>query len=318
MNIQEIEDKWRILQPERNTAYRSLRISSDCLPDLYIGIDIKNIRCLILKLPDNHSIQFSPVFKENLSVELFSETSWVILKLANIYYQDLFNDLIFALYNKIKDIHYYKEAANVFLDTFHRWSQFFEEGTSDLLSQQVVIGIFGELQYLLRKIESENPIPINELLQSWQGPYDIGHDFIFGDHNIEVKTKDVDGLDIQVSSEFQLQPEYQKGLFLAVVNITESVTGFSLSDLIFAIRKAINIRLGDPSILLQAIRQKGLNFSNLTRYDHLKYAMVNIVTYDCIHPEFPKIVKNDISQFITNVKYRIRIARLEKFIIDIL
>ena len=109
MDVQELDRKWTSLKPDAQGTFKSLRISADCIPDLYIGIDLNNIRCLILKLPEKHQINFASVLKQNLSIELYRESNWVILKLSNSQYADLFNDLILSLYTKIKDVREVKE-----------------------------------------------------------------------------------------------------------------------------------------------------------------------------------------------------------------
>src|ERR1700755_2907757 len=104
MNTEDLEKKWKELNPEKTSSFKSLRFSPDCIPDLFIGIDLAAIRCLILKIPKDHIVNFQSVARQNLSIEHYKETHWIILKLTSQIYADLFNDLIISLYEKIKSI----------------------------------------------------------------------------------------------------------------------------------------------------------------------------------------------------------------------
>lgn len=314
MTITELQTKWTGLKPESKGSFKSLRISSDCIPDLYIGVDHANVRCLILKLPTSHSLDFQSIIKQNLSIELFRETHWIILKLTNVVYSDLFNDLILSLYNKIEKLGSVKEYTTIFIETFYKWSEFFEDNSTNRLSEETIFGIFGELQFLKDVIEQKNTAFINDLLLSWRGPYDTGHDFIFLDQNVEVKTKEQSNVDIRISSEYQLEAEPNKPLTLAVINVLKNNNGISLHDIVMSIRQLIIERLGDFTIVLKGLAQKGLTLVNLSEYDNYRFTSVNIVSYDCTHEHFPKIINSQLSDFISSVKYNIRVNALDTFI----
>lgn len=316
MDVSELDNKWKSLRPDTQGAFKSLRLSADCIPEIYIGLDANGIRCLILKLPARHSINFASVIKQNLSIELFNETNWIILKLTNALYSDLFNDLIISLYNKVKSLREVSAYTKILIDAFYRWNEFFEDSNSNRLSDEALMGIIGEMFYLLWEIQVNDPLKINEVLSSWQGPFDKGQDFIFSNRNVEVKTKQQSTLDVRISSEFQLQAEIGKELRLVVATVAVDSDGVSITDLTNRIRTLVVERLGDFSILLRAFHQKGLTIVNLSEYNHLKLRFLQMIAYDCMHPEFPKITVDSKSPLINTVKYNIRISELDGFIID--
>lgn len=315
MDANELESKWSGLRPDAQGTFKSLRITGDCIPDLYIGIDLNNTRCLILKLPERHSTNFVTVVKQNLSLEFFGETNWVLLKLSNALYKDLFNDLILSLYDKVKALIDVNQYTTILIDVFYRWSEFFEDGSANILSEEIIMGLVGEMHYLVWEIENGAPLEINEILLSWHGPFDRGNDFVFNNRNVEVKTKQIDALDVMISSEFQMQPEIGKGLHLIVVDLVKEQEGISLSDLTNKVRSLIVSRMGDFSILLKAFRQKGLTMLNISNYDHIKFTFVSMLGYDCIRESFPKINVDTKPRLVNNVKYNIRISELGSFII---
>ncbi len=316
MTITELEAKWDKLKPEHKDGFKSIRINSDCLPDLFIGLDINNIRCLILKLPSINDTDFQSIIKQNLSIELFRESQWIIIKLLNTSFSDLFNDLIMSLFNKIKNEVNSESYVRIFIEIFYKWSEFFIDNTLNRLSDITIQGIYGELLFLNEIISQKNSDSINEILLSWQGLYDRGHDFIFNDINIEVKTKEENNLDISISSEFQLEPEPGKPLKLVVVSILKNNSGSSLGQLLLSTRQLVVERLGDFTIVLKSLAQKGLTLKNIYEYEHLKFEHINIITYDCMNTSFPKIIRSGIPALINNVRYSVRITALKEFIID--
>jgi hypothetical protein len=316
MNINELELKWDLLKPENKDGFKSIRISPDCIPDLYIGIDINSIRCLILKLPLINDTDFQSIIKQNLSIELFRDSKWIVIKLLNNSFTDLFNDLIMSLFNKIKDEVNSENYIRIFIEIFYKWSEFFIDNSINRLSELTIQGIYGELLFLNEMISQKKSDNVNEIIQSWQGLYDRGHDFIFNDINIEVKTKEENNLDISISSEFQLEPEPAKPLKLVVVNILKNKNGSTLGQLVLITRQLIVERLGDFTIVLKALAQKGLTLKSINEYEHIKFEPINIITYDCMNSNFPKIVRSEIPSLINNVKYNVRINALKEFIID--
>ena len=316
MTINELELKWDLLKPENKEGFKSIRISPDCLPDLYIGIDINSTRCLILKLPQVNDTDFKSVIKQNLSIELFRDSKWIVIKLLNNSFIDLFNDLIMSLFNKIKNEVNSENYIRIFIENFYKWSEFFIDNTVNRLSDLTIQGIYGELLFLNEMISQKNSDNVNEITQSWQGLYDRGHDFIFNDINIEVKTKEENNLDISISSEFQLEPEPAKPLKLVVVNILKNNNGSTLGQLLLITRQLIVDRLGDFTIVLKALAQKGLTLKNINEYEHIKFEPINIIAYDCMNSNFPKIIRSELPSLINNVKYNVRINALKEFIID--
>jgi hypothetical protein len=316
MTTEEINQKWAMLQPDSHKSYRSVRISADCIPEMYLGTDLNNVRSLILKLPPGHAMTLNTVIRQNLSLEMSPDTNWVILKLSNIQYNDLFNDLIISLYNKVKLLHAPGEYTGILLDAFYRWSDFFEDNHSDVLSSKAVMGLAGELHYLAWEIQHSDPIRINEILEAWQGPFEHGNDFVFNGRNVEVKTKMTDALDVRISSEFQLQPEPGRQLRLTVVSVERSAEGLSIAGQAVAIRQLTVERLGDFSIFLRALRQLGLTMSDIGQYDHLRFRFTAMNSYDCTDVRFPKINTDTKPALISSVKYNIRISNLDEFIIE--
>lgn len=316
MDTKEIESKWNLLNPEPGSSYRSLRISSECIPDLFIGIDQEANRSLILKLPANYKMDFKSCEKQNLSITFYYDTRWVVLKLLDNNFWDLFNDLIISFYNRIYRISDVAGYSKEIIHTFYKWSEFFDDSRRDKLGEETIKGLWGELRILLDLVGNSNSNTVNDTLSSWRGPFDSCHDFVMSLKNLEVKTKDTSKAEVKISSEFQLEPESDKGLELVVVNVErDQVSGASVKDLILQIKGLIIDRLGDFTVLLKAIAQKGLNMRNIDEYDIYKYRAINSTSYNCILAGFPKIIRAEIPGEITRVNYNLNVNSLNDYLI---
>jgi len=318
MEVQHLLAKWNLLDRDITTNFKSLRIDSIAIPDLYIGISQERRRCLILRLPLGYVPDFQSSVKQNLSLELYRETRWIVLTLLDDQYFDLFDDLIISIYYKIGAISETPSYVGELLKTYYKWSEFFQDSSGDVLSDDQIKGLFGELVYLEEMLKHASSKEINNILYSWKGPYDTGHDFVGEILNIEVKTKSQSGVSVKISSEYQLLKEPGKDLELAVVSMErDPLNGFTIKELLLRIREQIIVKLGDYTIVLKALAQKGLTLSKLDEYSCLKFSPLEITSYDCDHHDFPKIVRTLLPSAISSVGYRLRLNELQDFIIHI-
>jgi len=313
MDIKNLEEKWSLLAVD-NPGYRSLRIDSSCIPDLFIGVYNSATRCLILKLPDGYGVEFQSTEKANLSIDYFPDTNWIVLKLLDGQFTDLFNDLILSIYNKVC----YRNEAKVYseelITTFYKWSEFFNDKDTMRLSEETIRGIFGELIVLREYILSTAASELNEMLAAWRGPYNNRHDFIFKDKDLEVKTKEDLAIDVHISSEYQLAQDGDKALELAVVSILRDAAGLSIRDLLLSVRELVVGRLGDFTLMLRSLATFGLRFRMLDEYDTYRYVALRIDVYDCAAPGFPKIVYAGLHPGLSQVSYYLRVTGLATFL----
>lgn len=314
----ELKQKWSGLSENPVTSgFRSLRISADCICELYFGVSKEAKRCLILSLPSTKHLEFKGIQKENLSIEYFREKNLIVLQLTDSDFNDLFDDLILSLYHGIKSISQVDEYSNHFIQAFYRWSEFFEDKKSDLLSEDAIKGIMGELLVLKLLITAPDKPEINFLLKAWTGLYDKGNDFELENKNLEVKSKSPSGIDVKISSEFQLEVSPGKGLELFVVSLLSDFTvGIHISDLILEIKKLVEEYSGDNTILWKALSQKNITAKNVSQYDIYRFKPINWISYNCADENFPKLSRSNIPEEISGLKYTLRTNLLTSFIIE--
>ena len=318
MNIRTLDSKWKnISMFNDNNGYKSIRISSDCIPDLFIAVDEDGLRCLLLFLPSDTEVRLKGSDKEKLTLSYLKHKNTVMIRLNDHKFFDLFNELILSLYSKINNIIEPKKYSGELISSFYKWAEFFEDKLDRKMSLEEIKGLFGELFVLNELLVESESSDINSILESWKGPYNNTHDFIFDDKNIEVKTKNESKLHVKISSEHQLESEYDKGLELLVLSIkTDLVNGESIYDLINKSIRVIRKQFGDVTILYRALMQKGLNIESSKIYNNNRFIVVRKNTYDCLKETFPKLSVSNIPKEITKLRYDLRVSTLDDYLTE--
>ena len=304
VNNKIIESIWETIQYSGDSQFVYKRLSFDGKPSLNIGINSSLQRCLILELPKKTILKLPNSIKQNLSLEYYSNSKCLCIVLLDNLFYDLFNDLILSIYNRIAEISDSDEYSREFINSFFKWSSFFENKKSDRLTIYEIKGLFGELLFLKKQLLIL-PNNIDEVLKTWRGPYDEGHDFVLDFKDFEIKTVESTKNNIRISSEFQLESDKGKELELVVLSVdSDAIKGISIKH------------FGDNSILLNALFQKGLTFSNLDFYDNYKFIPIKETVYNCKNEKFPKLNKSNIPIEINNVKYNIQLNLIQEFVIS--
>ena len=72
MNITNLNSKWKnVLEFQNRKGYKSLRISSECKPDLFIATDTNGYRYLLLFLPYKIDVKIKKNGEEEAGTVLF-------------------------------------------------------------------------------------------------------------------------------------------------------------------------------------------------------------------------------------------------------
>jgi hypothetical protein len=311
--------KWENIASFKNKkGYKALRISSTCLSDLFLATDGDGFRCLLFYLPKDLEVKIKGTDKNKLLISFLPSKGILLIKLKDFDFIDLFDDLILSIYSKISLISQTEKASEEFIATFYKWSQFFEDTHRNKLGEEQIQGLFGELFVLNEYIKKSNPSTINSLLASWKGLYDAAKDFEFDLKSVEVKTKKESKLFVKISSEYQLEKELGKSLELLVISVKmELINGRSILDMLLEIIKQVRESLGDLSILYQALNQKGLTVDNLKQYNNHRFIVTKTETFNAGNDDFPKLSISNIVSEVSNLKYKLRVTQLERFLIEL-
>ena len=314
----DLEQLWKTLNYTGNSEFEFTRIDrGEAIPEISIGFNSLLHRCLLLELPKHHNIDFQKSIKQNLTLSFFKDTGYIVLELIDQSFTDLFDDLIISIYQHIYKLSDVEEYSKVFIQMFYKWSEFFDDKKSEKLSQDQIKGLFGELFVLKDLIKDVEAFQLNDLLSSWKGPYDKGHDFELDVKNIEVKTKEFTKTSVKISSEHQLEQEADKPLELLVLSVeTNTVEGLSLSSLLEKTKTLIVNKLGDFSIVLTALLQKNITSKNIYQYDNFRFKTIEEKIYDTTKENFPKLTKTNTPKAIGSLQYTLYLNYINDYIIS--
>ncbi len=317
INYEDLEKVWETLiySGKAEFEFYSFDNGRSEIP-IFIGLNSKKNRCLFLELPVDISVDFINSEKENLSLYYFEDTKYIVLELTDDSYFDLFNDLVISIYQRIYNFKDTQKAINTFVKMFYKWSEFFDDKNSNKLSDESIKGLWGEMYVLKDLIENTESKYLNDILRAWKGPYDKGHDFELENKSIEVKTKDVTKQNIIISSEYQLEIENGKDLELLVLSVDKNyIKGKSLSDLFNLIKESVISKLGDFTIVLDALLQKNITQKNIYEYDNFRFKEIEEIVFGCTE-NFPCLNKSNTDQSIHSVRYSLNLNSLTNFIIN--
>jgi hypothetical protein len=316
MNKEKIEKIWVDIIHSGKGEFEYQLLSKQTIPQLNIGYNRKEQRCLILELPLKFDKAFQQFEKENLSLKYFSKERCLCIVLNDEYFKDLFDDLILSIYHKIFNISNPDEYSELFTRHFFKWSSFFVNKRNEALSKDDVKGLIGELLYL-KNLLIDSKLHVDDILLSWRGPYEDGQDFIFDFTDFEIKTIEKTKNNVRISSEFQLDSEKGKKIELVVISVEFDIeNGISLKSITNEIKSIVLYKLGDNSIFIIALSQKGLTIGDLERYDIYRFKPILETSYDSSNDTFPKLIKSQLPEQINKLKYNIRLNLIEEFIIN--
>lgn len=315
MIVSDLQEKWENLEAKvSDKNYKVLLLAENSHPYLYLARTPEAERALVLVVPSLEDLDFHDVDGTNISLAREVSNKFIVIKLLNIHYKELFDYLIISIFNAIRDFHDPDEYSEIFLRYFHKWLQFFRVQPDPQHNENVIQGIFGELVVLHAMLNEANGININSVLSAWRGPYNTAQDFIFDDKNIEVKTRKQGNFSVKIANENQLDQADGKDLELAVVRLdSQTAEGFTLRQLIEKILQVCELNYGDSFILFEALRQKNLAPGNFANYDQYIFHPADITLFDCGAIGFPKIVRSALETAINRVGYSINTGLIEDF-----
>ncbi|MGR5294716.1 PD-(D/E)XK motif protein [Vibrio mediterranei] len=308
-------DKWKILESTPiESGINTIRFSEESILEIYLATDQELSHMVLIHLSPEEQTIIQNLRNDNLELSFWKERGCLIIKLLDPDFSELFDDLIMSLTDAVKNFTSSTLASKVFVETYVKWSVFFLNTSEKLMSKRKVLGLWGELDYLLDLVNSkDNPHGINKYIESWIGPYDSAQDFNFVDKTVEIKTKLSSSSSIHISSEYQLQPREETPLELAVISVKDSEIGYSLKDLFSQIKTTIVDKKADLSLLLSALSRLDLNERRLSKYDHMRFLKTRNETFNCNTSDFPRLINSELPESISAVKYSLDIRQITSF-----
>ncbi len=308
-----IESFWQRHESHKKRASGILqKLSSDVDCNTFIGYNEHGNRCLFLT-SEELNIDFTEYEKTNISLIINKKNKLIYIELNDLYFAEIFNDLIISIFNKIIKTNLI-DRTELFLLLFRKWNELFISRTNNsLLTEKELIGLIGELSFLDKQITTEvDGLFVDSLLEAWTGPDNKANDFVFIDHCVEIKVIDSQKEYIDISSEYQLY-EVGRPIYLYLYRYNYSTKGISLIELITQIREKIDLKFGDIEKFLYKLNTFGIDFKNISLYDDKKVLLSESICFNTSLEGFPRIIPQHLALGIFSVKYKLSISQLTPF-----
>jgi hypothetical protein len=315
INKTALESIWQNITVNHNYRFTYVKIDRGCNPDLNLGLDKEGNRCLVLVHSDSNSSMLSPATNiRRKNIELFTgDDDEIVLLLKDQLHSELFTELSFALYQKIRNVDQ-DECALLYVQLVQDWLELFEPTENKGLGVDDVKGLIAELFVLMDQLEGDQDDDVNDVIKWWVGPYNTAKDFCLDDKDIEVKFKNTKASKVTISSEYQLTPEPGKGLELWVISgRVDKEKGVNLTILNNSIKGLIVRKGGSVGGYLKTLQRAGVNHETIGSYDHIMIFLEKLEVYDAILSTFPAIRKTSIPEEISKVKYILNLHSLGAF-----
>jgi hypothetical protein len=240
-------------------------------------------------------------------------SSRICLGLCDKKYRTVFLTLAESICIAIESESNPRKAIIKLHDLLFTWQQFLKKHSSEGLSEQARVGLFGELEMLHGLFLSN----LNKTLalKGWRGCQSAHQDFQYLDFALEVKTtRAVTPETISISNVRQLDDEHIKELFLCVVNVEQSPSsGCSLQQQVTKIKNA----LSGTSLELfeEGLREVGFIEGHTEAYERELYSIKSIVHYS-VKDGFPRMLIDQVPDGIKGIKYQIKIDSCPSFQVE--
>jgi hypothetical protein len=315
-----MKNPWESIKtPSKDVS--ALRISSEHPLELFWAKDHLGYYLLIYEYPSNSNVVIKepPELEgvETISNRANETTSRLILVLKDKVDWELFyslcTDLLTATAKTVKP----ETASSIILNRLRRWNRFLKKKRADILPEEKIKGLIGELvflkDYLIPKYGCTNSVKF------WQGPEGAPQDFNINRTAVEVKCQ-MGGTtpNIKISSADQLYSQLPD-LYLFVLTMGKSEKTSSgvinLNDLVNQIQSLLENESSSSIERFQDLLMEAGYIYNVKYYDYNYVITSNQVFH--VKDNFPRICPPDLMPGIIKLSYNISLSECGPFEIDI-
>ena len=301
-------------------AYNVRKVHGFGESPMFWGKDSAGQYLFLVKLDGDHTGLFKQHdvridgIKSELVREGKAESQFLVIALEQHVNQDIFAAMCRQLISVLGLISDPAGKLLAAVSQLKRWKTFMADKKRRALSAEKIRGLFAELTFLqgLRSHGYSDLLAVS----AWEGPEATHQDFILTDTAVEVKAlTGKERSSIRISSEDQLETMNNR-LFLQLYRLADA-TGSSKATSLNALVNTLVESFSDPSAIemLYSKLGKAGYFLEIDEYDKPEFIVLEERLY-LEQKDFPKIVRSQLPQGITHVRYNIEIEHLEKFLVQ--
>lgn len=206
-----------------------------------------------------------------------------------------------------------REAVQTILRRLGRWQEFLKKQRPDLLPEEQIKGLIGELLFLRDSLMPK--FGAAQAVTFWQGPETLPQDFNVNDCAIEVKCQSgVSQPTVRISSAEQLCPQLPE-MYLRVITLgrtaPENSEAIHLPLLVGQIRRQLDT-CSPPALERFNDLLYMTGYLDSERYRDFSYLLAGQAMYHVVDG-FPRICPDDLPQGIARLSYSVSLAECASF-----
>lgn len=313
---------WEELENDKSFSHGLLlrRYSGSVLPDVFIALKSpEKFRCIAAAITSSFKINLTSFSNlRDINVELISddkkqEKNILLFKLLNNQHRDIFSVLCEDLIASISTVTNETQLVKELLNRFEKWKSLFDRAAAQGLSAEEQRGLFGELFFLRKFLQSNNDFIA--VISSWVGSEKQIRDFQSGTWSVEVKTTHGNNHQkVHISSERQLDISNLENLFLYHLSLEiRQQSGETLNKIVDSVSKILVSDFTLFNRFKSKLLEAGYFDQHRHLYEHTGYFIRQDVFYK-VENEFPRIEEKDIRNGVGDVKYSIIVSQCSDFI----
>jgi hypothetical protein len=306
MRIDDLHNKWNSV-PSSDAAYK--RVDDEHILDIFLGKDTSNSRELLL-VSDIEPAKIRSSKSMDIIKGVRKDGRWATqIKLLKKDEEEVFTHLCWDLIENSRTAKSKTTSLELFIARFLKWQKLMEGG-SEILPDEVIKGIIGELFYAKNVLSLRYNYDV--IFSAWLGPDGSDKDFVFEDTWAEIKAIKTGKTSITISSMEQLSSKNIGTLVVATVDNTSSAdaNGFSFANLINEFRERLS---ACPSALFDyESKLFDLGYVDRKEYYDRYYVFYGFRFYR-VGDDFPKLKRETIPNEIVKVKYDIALSEIKEF-----
>lgn len=302
--MSEAKNPWKSILAPSDGSIKARLVNSENNWPFFWAVDSRKRFALALE----HNQNFLPKIPKFSNLEVSNQllengSSYFLVTLSTSDAIDIFYDFCLDLIHSAEEMSTEKDAFQCVIENLGRWHRLLR-GERSSLSRNQVQGLYGELFVLLKLLK----IDMNLAVDAWTGPFGTAKDFQFGNFSIEVKTtSSIDDLEVEISSEFQLDLIDCPALYLYCVSLqSENKSENTISNLIEEILGYLDDQLPLKTAFLHRLRAAGID--KIKEYDNFAFEVVGEHVYE-VRDDFPRIVNASISNAVSQVQFRLDLQK---------
>jgi hypothetical protein len=296
------------------------RIDPQCADDLFVGIRMPDgTRVILLRLPStpNLSKNALPQSRGFVAHLAFFEHDPepccnLVLEATVPSFNAVFGVLADNIVNHVLARRQQETALAVFIASLQQWKRFFDTAGPEGLSEERLLGLLAELQFL-QDFAIRHTSTAIAALSGWVGPEPLSKDFEYPGCAVEVKaTSSREPVKVWINGERQLNDRGVGSLFLYVLMTERAAAGgTTVSELVQEIRMLLPE--GSPARLTFEEKLLGYGYHDMyrARYDAFR---VIIHGYRLFHVRagFPRLTAL-VPEGVGDISYTITLSACEPF-----